>query len=74
MQEIILTIKYFERQLPKGLKKIKNHTHLKKVGQTSEFLFGIYLMNLKNNNLYKKLLTWANKKCKNFNIYNVVFF
>ena len=24
--------------------------------------------------LLKKLLKWANKKCKNFNIYNVVFF
>ena len=31
--------------------KLKNHTHVKKVGHTSEFL-----------------------KCKNFNIYNVVFF
>ena len=32
------------------------------------------LMNLKNNYLLKKLLKCANKKCKNFNIYNVVFF
>ena len=24
--------------------------------------------------LLKKLLKWANKKCKNFNIYNIVFF
>ena len=32
------------------------------------------LMNLKNNYLLKNLLKWANKKCKNFNIYNVVFF
>ena len=24
--------------------------------------------------LFKKLLKWANKKCKNFNIYNVLFF
>ena len=32
------------------------------------------LMNLKNNYLFKKLLKWANKKCKNFNIYNVLFF
>ena len=31
------------------------------------------LMNLKNNYL-KKLLKWANKKCKDFNIYNAVFF
>ena len=27
-------------------------------------------MNLKNNYL-KKLLKWADKKCKNFNIYNI---
>ena len=32
------------------------------------------LTKLKNNNLLKKLLQWANKKCKNFNIYNIVFF
>ena len=32
------------------------------------------LMNLKNNYLLKKLLKWANKKCKNFNIYNNVLF
>ena len=31
-------------------------------------------MNLKSNYLLKKLLKWANKKCKNFNVYNVVFF
>ena len=41
------------------------------VGHTSEFLFGIYL---KNNCLLKTPLKRANKKCKNFNIYNVVFF
>ena len=28
-------------------------------------------MNLKSDYLLKKLLKWANKKCKNFNIYNV---
>ena len=27
------------------------------------------LMNLKNNYLLKKLLKWANKKCKYFNIF-----
>ena len=30
------------------------------------------LMNLKHNYLLQKLLKWANKKCKNFNIYNAV--
>ena len=29
------------------------------------------MMKLKNNYLLKKLLKWANKKSKNFNIYNV---
>ena len=32
------------------------------------------LMNLKNNYLSKKLLKWANEKCKNFNIHNVACF
>ena len=31
-------------------------------------------MNLKNNYLLKKLLKWAIKKYKSFNIYNVVLF
>ena len=40
----------------------------------SFFLFIFLLMNLKNNYLLKKLLKWANKTQKNFNIYNVSFF
>ena len=32
------------------------------------------LMDLKSNYLLKKLLNWANEKCRNFNIYNFVFF
>ena len=32
------------------------------------------LINKKHNYLLKKLLKWANKKCKNFNIYTVYFF
>ena len=47
----------------------KNHTHVKKMGYSSEFLFGIY--SLPWNTIIKKLLTWANKKQNNFNIYNV---
>ena len=31
------------------------------------------LMKLQNNYLLKKLLKWADKKCKNFNIYHAVF-
>ena len=31
------------------------------------------LINLKNNYLLKKLLKWANRKCKDFSIYNVAF-
>ena len=33
--------------------KIKNHTHVKKVGYTSEFLFGIYWRTWKTNNYLK---------------------
>ena len=41
---------------------------------TSEFLFGI-IDELEKQLLIKiKLLKWTNKKCKNFNIYNIVFF
>ena len=32
------------------------------------------LVNLRNKYLLKNLLKWANKKFKNFNIYNVLFF
>ena len=45
---------------------------MKKMEYISEFLCHL-LMNLKNNYLLKKLSKWANKKRKNFNIYNVVF-
>ena len=31
------------------------------------------LINLKNNYLLKKLLKWANRKCKDFSIYDVAF-
>ena len=48
-------------------KYLKNHTHVKKVGHTSEFLFGIYwwtekLFKKLFEKLFKKLLRWANKK------------
>ena len=32
-----------------------------------------FIDKLENTYLLKKLLKWANKPCKNFNIYNVVF-
>ena len=44
---------------------------MKKVGHTSEFLSRIYWWTW---NLLEKLLNWANKKCKNLNIYKVVIF
>ena len=46
---------------------------MKKVGQTSRNSFWHLLMNLKNKQLLKKLLKWANKKQNNY-IYNVAFF
>ena len=52
---------------------MKSHT-CEEGGTHLRISFWHLLMNLKNNYLLKKLLKWANKKCKNFNIYNVVFF
>ena len=52
---------------------LKNQTYVNKVGYISEFLFGIF-DELEKRLFIKKLLKWANKKCKNFNIFNVVFF
>ena len=52
-----------------GLVKYENHTHVKKMGHTLEFLFGIYWWTWKTT--FKKMLKWTNKKCKNFNIYSV---
>ena len=47
-------------------KKKKNHTYVRKVGHTSEFLFSIYWWTWKTDffqNLFEKqLLKWANKK------------
>ena len=51
----------------------KNPTHVKIVGHTSEFLFGIYWWTWKTTIHKKKLLKWVNKKCKNFNIFSIVF-
>ena len=54
--------------------KIKNHTHVKKVGYTSEFLFGICWRTWKTNNYLKNYWSGPIKKQNNFNIYNVAFF
>ena len=51
---------------------IKSHTHAKKVGYTSEFLFGIYWWTWKEL-FIKKTAEVGQEKCKNFNIYNVAF-
>ena len=51
----------------------KSHT-CEKDGAHHRTYFWHFFMNLKSNYLFKKLLKWANKKCKNFNTYNVVFF
>ena len=40
-------------KLTKRLTKVKNHTHVKKVGHTSEFLFDIYWSTWKTNNYLK---------------------
>ena len=49
----------------------KNHT-CEEGGAHIQISVWHLLMNLKKY-LLKKLLKWANKKCKNFNIYNVYF-
>ena len=54
------------------LPKRKSHT-CEEGGAHLRTSVGHLLMNLKNY-LFKKLLKLANKKCKNFNIYKVVFF
>ena len=55
------------------MRNVKNHAHVKKVGQTSGFVCHLRI-NLKNNYLLKKLLKETNKICNNFNIYNFVFY
>ena len=65
------TSKIARQKICKKKKTKKYQTHLKKVGHTSEFLFGIYWWTYY---LLENLLKWVNKKCKNFNIYNIVFF
>ena len=44
------------------------------VGGTPQNFCLAFIDELENNYLSKKLLKWANKKCKNCNIYNVVLF
>ena len=46
----------------------KSHTCEEGGAHTRIFVWHL-LMNLKNNYLSKKLLKWANKECKYFNIY-----
>ena len=58
-----------------NLKLLKRKSHTCEEGEALlRTSVGHLLMNLKNNYLFKKLLKWANKKYKNFNIYKVVFF
>ena len=44
---------------------------MKKIPQN---FFLAFIDELENTDLLKKLLKWVNRKHKNFNIYNVVFF
>ena len=56
------------------LKKYKEKSHTcQEGGAHLRLSFWHLLMNLKNKQILKKLLKWANKKQKNFNIYNVAF-
>ena len=40
---------------------------------TPQNLYLAFIKELEKQLFIKKLLKWANKKCKNFNIYNIVF-
>ena len=60
-----------KHQLSKIFMK-KSHT-CEKGGSHFRISFWHLLLNLKNNYLLKKLLNWANKKDKNFNVWNVLF-
>ena len=57
-----------------SLKDVKKSHTFQEGGAHLRISIWHLLMNLKNNYLLKKLLKWANKKYKNFNICNVVFF
>ena len=48
-------------------------THIEESGAHLRISIWHLLINLRNNYLLKILLKSANKKCKNFNTYNVVF-
>ena len=52
---------------------MKNHTHVKKVEQTSEFVFWHLLISLRNKLLLKKLFKWANKN-KIISIFTMLHF
>ena len=47
------------------------HTHMNRLGTPQNFCL-TFIDELENNYLLKKLLKWANKKYKNFYIYNIV--
>ena len=59
-----------------GIKMFKNHTHVKKVGHTSEFPFGIYwwtLKNLKNQNFEKMKFEKMKKNCWRYHHFTHVY-
>ena len=51
----------------------KNHTHVEK-WDTPQNFFLAFIDEHEKQLFIKNLLKWVNKKCKNFNIYNVVNF
>ena len=57
----------------RAMNQNNNHKHVKKVGTPHNFCL-IFTGELEKQLFIKKLLKWDNKKCKNFNIYNLVFF
>ena len=53
--------------------RLKMKNHIEEGGAHLRITVWYLLMNLKNSYLFKKLLKWANKKCKNFNICCILF-
>ena len=61
-------------QLTCNLQCYQKITHMRRRWGTTQKFCLPFIDGLEKQRFIKKLLRWANKKCKNVNIYNVVFF
>ena len=58
----------------KHIGKLSRKNHTQRKWGTPQNLCLAFIYELEKQLFIKKTVKWANKKCKNFNIYNVVFF